>query len=92
MADYLVCAHATAEMAVANSSFDRHCSRCGSRVMIAPSGQRLLRKKRLEIICAFCVPEVVAGFPHGDKVIIKRPAGSRGEMRNAMPNWWRKRN
>jgi hypothetical protein len=75
------------------SVFDRQCSRCGSRVMIAPSGQRLLRrKKKVKVLCITCAPRVLAEYPARDKVEVTILEGAAGEVRSAVPNLWRARN
>lgn len=40
----LICAPADAPMTVPGTIFNRFCATCGERVMIAPSGQRILRE------------------------------------------------
>ena len=55
MNGFLVCAPATAEFTTPGSIFDHHCSRCRQRVMLATSGQKILKEKpALVIICAKC--------------------------------------
>lgn len=71
---YLLCADADAPLVVAGSVFDRVCSKCGRRVMIAPSGQACLKVSPLAIICIHCY---MLQNPSGDEVI---PAGNEADM------------
>ena len=51
----LVCALADSPMAVPGSIFNHRCSACGRPVMVAPSGQRLLKSiPDVRIICSYC--------------------------------------
>jgi DNA-directed RNA polymerase subunit RPC12/RpoP len=65
----LICAPADALWTVPGSTFDRTCARCGRKVMIAPSGQRILREYPDAVIrCETCIPrdatfELAAGTP-----------------------------
>ena len=65
----LVCALASASFTVAGSVFDRACARCSRGVIIAPTGQQLLKRRpEAEVICGDCfaaalvVCEVAAVF------------------------------
>ncbi len=54
-----MCAHADSEMTVAGSVFDKSCSVCGRRVMVAPTGQRFLAEQAtsddpVQIVCGIC--------------------------------------
>lgn len=58
--------------------------------MIAPSGQRLLRrKKRVKILCGECFLKLegtgTVGLAASEEQIL-------AEMKTAIPNLWRKRN
>jgi hypothetical protein len=69
----LVCMRADAEYTTRGSKFDSRCARCNARVMVAPTGQRLLRKnKSVKIICEGCLEAFVAGDPY--KVALPAPA------------------
>lgn len=65
--DSLVCAPAhnadgsLSEMVVGSKV--EHCDRCGRAVWVAPSGQRVLREKGLEIVCIPCVVTAVKDDP-----------------------------
>jgi hypothetical protein len=87
---YLVCARRDAEFAVRGSSFDEHCSRCGAGVMVAPSGQRRLKRERLPIICFECWKELVARreFAEAENVW----AGPPEEALDFIQNPYRRRN
>jgi hypothetical protein len=51
----LICALADAPHVVPGSVFDRHCTVCGWRVMVAPTGQRMLAQiDMLRIVCEHC--------------------------------------
>lgn len=53
---YLVCARADSLRVVPGSIFDRICTTCGEKVMIAPSGQARLKEiPELEILCGVCL-------------------------------------
>jgi hypothetical protein len=53
--DFLVCERADQPMTLADSTFDRFCVECGERVMVAPSGNALLRSKQdIKILCLPC--------------------------------------
>jgi hypothetical protein len=75
----------------AGSVFDRFCHWCGERVMIAPSGQALLKTMpELKIMCAVCFASMDA-----DAEEILLPASIeelRREIATARPNTWRQRN
>ena len=87
--DVLICVPADKPLAVAGATFDKRCNRCGQRVMLAPSGQRLLaRKPNVEICCLECFsPEP------GDEVHAAADSETlAAELRTAGPNPWRRRN
>jgi hypothetical protein len=90
-ADTLVCVRATAPMTAPGSTFDRSCARCKYRVMIAPTGQALLKKMpRMEIVCAQCFLE--SSEPTEDIRLAGDPETVLQEVMNAEPNRWRNRN
>ena len=87
----LVCALADAVMAVPGTVFDHACTRCGRKVMLAPTGQRVLREKQpVRIICRLCFetekPEDIEVMPAGTVEEIRQ------EVRTARPNLRRNRN
>jgi hypothetical protein len=88
----LVCAPATAPTTAAGSVFDRCCWRCQRRVMIAPTGQRLLRKHPDTKIQ--CLPCTEATWITGSPWILA--AANRDELRrekeSEQPNFWKERN
>ena len=87
---YLICNLATAPLMAQGSAFDRHCSRCGVRVMIAPSGQKILREKQLEIVCMPCI---LPDLEKRDEFTLVRPTGEQVlEAKRPVLNLWRKRN
>lgn len=91
-ADVLVCAPATAEMAARGSVFDRSCSKCGERVMVAPSGQRMLKEiPGLPIICMRCYYVAVRGRECVNIWAAPMEEIER-ERRDAIPNMHRRRN
>jgi hypothetical protein len=59
----LVCALADAPMVVAGSVFDRACGRCKRQVMIAPTGQDLLKRRpELDILCGECFAAAIVAL------------------------------
>jgi predicted RNA-binding Zn-ribbon protein involved in translation (DUF1610 family) len=88
----LVCASANAELSVSGASFDRACSQCGARVMVAPSGRRALaRDPELVLLCIRCGFEAMSRCPEGSIQIAAAPDAAQ-EIASAQPNIWRKRN
>lgn len=91
-ATVLVCMRANAPIVVPGSIFDRRCGKCGERVIIAPSGQRLLARKALKIHCWPCYRqaaekgevETVGFAANADEI--------RRETRSGVPNFWSTRN
>jgi hypothetical protein len=87
----LVCALADAPLVVRGSTFSHRCSKCARAVMVAPSGQRLLRNRPgTKVVCDKCMLATMAA---DQKLAI---AGSVEEVldeaRNAEPNHRRQRN
>lgn len=88
----IVCGLADAPLMVAGTSFDRACSKCGARVMVAPSGRlALARDPELVLLCVRCGFEAMKQCPEGS-VQIALPSGSVEEIASVQPNTWRKRN
>jgi hypothetical protein len=79
-------------MAVPGSVFDRVCAACGRQVMIAPSGQKILREQPCAVIrCGPCFekkedPEMTIEFASGTFEEMDR------ERKSARPNLRRNRN
>jgi hypothetical protein len=88
----LVCALADSPRVVPGSIFNHHCTVCGRRVMVAPSGQRMLATigALLSIVCEYCFE---GNVKPGDEFA---PAGTIDEVldeaRRAQPNLRRSRN
>ena len=90
--DILVCAPADAEFITPGSIFDQRCARCARRVAIAPSGQRLLKEKALEIICASCA-FAPGGLPaDADHELAAPIEDIISEFKDRIPNPRRRRN
>lgn len=87
----LVCAPATDSLTIRGSSFAHSCHECGQRVMVAPSGQEILREDpTIQILCVPCMNRL---FKPTDTVEPPdNPERIRQELRNIVPNLWRKRN
>jgi hypothetical protein len=86
----LICEVAEAPLAVPGSDFSHVCGQCGRRVMIAPSGQRVLAENpgRVAILCRSCWEPEPVGV-----VGLAAPAREiAGEIRRAVGNLWRRRN
>ena len=72
----LVCAPADAPLTVKGSAFGFRCVSCAAEVMIAPSGQKLLKRYRnIRIMCLPCAekefgphPDVALGASAGEIV------------------------
>jgi len=88
-AKILVCGRADAPRAAVNSDFTRFCSRCAHRVMIAPSGQRLLASHPdFEIICEECFTRIDVPEDAEFRVSVSLA----DEIRTAIPNPFLRRN
>lgn len=87
----LICARATESLTIRDSNFDRKCFHCGERVMIAPSGQRVLAEVQPTptIICLQCSFQIKE--PRLDTWAAS-PEEMAAERRNAIPNLYRRRN
>lgn len=56
---FIVCALADQALTVEGFSFDRSCSRCKRRVMIAPSGMKQLQAEpMIQVLCVECLIEL----------------------------------
>ena len=88
----LVAELAGALLVVPGIVFDKVCSQCGARVMVAPSGQTFLKKHtQTQIICIDCFERRKASPK--DLLIPAAPAEQiLGEVASAKPNTWRERN
>jgi hypothetical protein len=90
--ELLVCMRADAPMAVAGTAFDRKCCRCGSGVMIAPSGvKRLERTPGMEIICYPCASQR-ADFKTAEHKLSDTVEVIARELATAAPNRRREQN
>jgi len=86
----LICQFADFELTVAGSTFDRVCSKCGVRLMIAPSGQAALaRDPSIELAC---IPCGMAGVHSLDDIAPLPIADVVRELKTARPNMRRHRN
>ena len=83
---------ANAPMASRGSVYDLCCGRCNTRVMIAPTSQRLLRKsKRIKILCYRCY--VILAQHEPVEVRLAAPLEDiERERREAIANPYRVRN
>jgi hypothetical protein len=87
----LVCMRADAELAARGSVFDRVCSKCSARVMLAPSGQAFLKNDPdAAILCNVCYGAVASldNLPHPAapiETILQ-------EIKTSGPNPYRRRN
>ena len=90
----VVCARADAPLAAVGSVFDRQCSRCSAKVMLAPSGQRFLATHAdAKIVCEYCVrPKQVLDALAAGKAITAPWEEIAAEARTAQPNLRRNRN
>lgn len=86
----IVCAPADGPFVVAGSTFDHVCCTCSERVMMAPSGQEIIRQNpETTILCIGCFSKLQFDGqiqPATDFAQILR------EMASARPNPWRGRN
>jgi hypothetical protein len=86
----LICQFADFELTVAGSTFDRVCSKCGVRLMLAPSGQAaLMRDPTMELACITCG---MAGVHSLNDIAPLPIADVVRELKTVRPNMWRKRN
>ncbi len=86
----LVCALADAPLAVPGSVFHHHCRDCGRAVMVAPTGQRVLREYPLAlIICGLCYEACRTDTSEESAGTMEEVAR---EVRAARPNLRRSRN
>ena len=88
----LICAPATQPLAVPSSSFNMFCSKCYTRIMIAPSGQDYVKlHPDTVLVCITChlknpLPaDATIELPTTVERVI-------AEARSAVPNFWSKRN
>jgi hypothetical protein len=89
----LVCALADAELTVAGSTFDRACSQCKARIMVAPSGRAALaRDPTMVLACVRCAVKAVSSDPEVSIALAGAPSDIVCEIKSAQPNFWRKRN
>jgi hypothetical protein len=83
------------------SSFDHKCSKCAARVMIAPSGQRVLKQRaaeqlvksspELSILCIACF--LLERATNDDEILLAAGVDEiAAELNASVPNCWRERN
>jgi hypothetical protein len=91
---FLACAPADEALRmVEGTTFDRKCSQCETRVLVAPSGRAALaRNPEMILICYPCA--VAAMDRHGNPIIELAASAAEiaREVGTAQPNIWRKRN
>lgn len=87
----LMCAPADSPTTVAGSSFDRSCSECGQKVMISPSGQRVLSENPdMLVVCMACVMPKIQ--EHDAISLTSDPVSVAHELAQTKPNMYRNRN
>jgi hypothetical protein len=80
----LICMRADAPNTVHGSIFHKVCAECGERVMVAPSGQALLKQHpKAKILCTACFRPTPGDIVQS---AAKTMAEIRAEVRNAGPN------
>lgn len=94
MAEEIVLCTMRADLAhevAAGSSFDFRCSRCGHRVVLAPSGVRFKSEHpEASLVCMGCLtpeelPDDLRVAHHDQQALLS-------ELATAIPNPWRNRN
>jgi hypothetical protein len=91
----LVCRRIDYEFTIRGSAFDKQCHRCGTRVMIAPSGLRRLEREPIpDITCWECVNQMMSREDVAKCAELAAPSQEiRRELANdVIENPWRKRN
>ncbi len=87
----LVCEYADAPLAVAGTVFSHTCIRCGARLMVAPTGQRILREHpKFATLCKVCYARDTTVPDHG--YLAGTPEEIAQECISARPNPRRTRN
>jgi hypothetical protein len=87
----LVAMNADCPRMVPGSIFNRQCSTCGGKVMIAPSGQKYLRQNpHAEIMCYRCYRRSDEDFQFSG--LAAEPETIVHEMNSSVPNMRRYRN
>ncbi len=99
--EFIVCAAADNRWAARGSSFEHKCSKCSTRVMMAPSGQRFLKKRAADqavkgapdllILCSNCFL-LERGLHDSELLLAAGVDEIAAELRSAGPNQWRERN
>ena len=89
--EILICGRDTDRMIIPGSALDQHCSKCGVRVMIAPSGQeRLKRNPEMQVMCLQCAMPLIQDT---DKLeLASSPETTVDELSKAVPNTYNRRN
>jgi hypothetical protein len=83
----MVCADAEAILVIPGSSFDRVCAECSRPLMVAPTGQAMLR--RSPAMKTICIPCYLA---LGDGTLERPTPGQLAEAGRAVVNMRRQRN
>jgi len=88
---FLVCALADSPRVPPGAVFNQNCEACGRKVMVAPSGQRILTTMTgVHIVCGPCYD--ISKNPN-DKLFLAGTSDEiRDEVRHAQPNLRRSRN
>jgi hypothetical protein len=87
---FLVCLPADASVSVPGARFDRRCSRCSRRVMMAPTSAPVLEEfPGIKILCVFCFSEHAAANAEEYRAPTEEQLA---ELKTAIPNPWRGRN
>ncbi len=92
----LVCAHADSPKVVPGSIFTHRCQRCGAYVMVAPSGQEVLKANPLAIvICMDCLNQDDIEVSNGEAsncYLAESPEELAKSLAASVPNMRRRRN
>ncbi len=92
----IVCSRATADWVVPGSVFVHSCGKCGEKVMMAPSGQRILKAspEGSVIMCDVCYGPLESTLRKvcGDPTFADSVEEVAREVNSAVPNTYRTRN
>ena len=92
----LVCARADSPLMVRGADFRKTCRGCNSRVMVAPSGQKLMEQNPdAHIVCSVCFLEATksGALPPHEKIKmgLAGPVDEiASEISGAVPNTWKR--
>jgi hypothetical protein len=91
--DVIVCMDANAPFAVRGCDFSHCCVTCGRRVMIAPSGQRVLVQwPEISILCVECFRSIPGIEETVKSITFTEPGELATEMQGFGPNLFGRRN